>query len=309
LRYRVTHSTEYEYPEPVVLSYNVVRMQPRHHAAQSCLQFELDIEPEPASATERLDYFGNHTHCFCLQESHRRLAVLAKSEVRVPPRGPVYFVQQGAWERVRDTLHAPRDRDTIAAREFTFDSAYVFRSDELAVYALPSFAKGRPFLECVLDLTERIHREFEFLPGSTGVGTPSHEVLRSRRGVCQDFAHLQIGCLRSLGLAARYVSGYLVTTPPPSQRRLKGADVSHAWVSVFVPGLGWVDFDPTNGLMPSDGHITVAWARDYDEVGPSRGIVVGGKDQRLHVSVDVMPLVEDSAAADGDADPSAAPMS
>jgi transglutaminase-like putative cysteine protease len=150
--------------------------------------------------------------------------------------------------------------------------------------------EDQPFLQCVLNLTERIHRDFKFLPGSTKVGTPVLEVLENRRGVCQDFAHLQIGCLRSLGLAARYVSGYLVTTPPPGQERLAGADASHAWVSVFNPESGWIDFDPTNGLMPSDAHVTVAWARDYDDLGPIRGILVGGRRQRLQVSVDVVPI-------------------
>ncbi len=142
----------------------------------------------------------------------------------------------------------------------------------------------------MLDLTERIHSEFKFLPGATKVGTPVADVLRMRKGVCQDFAHVQLGCLRSLGFAARYVSGYIVTTPPPGQARLQGADVSHAWVSVFAPDLGWIDFDPTNGLIPSDGHITVGWARDYDDIGPVRGVVVGGRRQHLDVSVDVAPV-------------------
>jgi len=152
-------------------------------------------------------------------------------------------------------------------------------------------SRGRSFLQCVLDLTQRIHHDFEFLPGSTKVGTPVPEVLHNRRGVCQDFAHLQIGCLRSLGLAARYVSGYLATTPPPGQTRLTGATHLMPGVSVFEPDFGWIDFDPTNGVMPSDSHVTVAWGRDYDDLGPVKGILVGGRGQRLKVSVDVAPAL------------------
>jgi len=209
--------------------------------------------------------------------------------VEIIPTDQRDFSVGSPWEKVRDELLASRGRETRAAREFTFDSSYVIRSAELANYALASFAPGRPFLGCVLDLTERIHHEFEFLPGATKVGTPVADVLRMRKGVCQDFAHLQLGCLRSLGFAARYVSGYIVTTPPPGRPRLQGADVSHAWISVFAPDLGWIDFDPTNGLMPSDSHITVGWARDYDDIGPVRGVIVGGRHQHLDVSVDVAP--------------------
>jgi transglutaminase-like putative cysteine protease len=289
LRYRVTHSTRYDYVQPVSLSHNVVRLRPRNHGPQTCLRHRLTIVPSPAKRSERLDYFGNYSDYFCLQQSHRHLTIAAQSEVEVRPSARVDLAQGPSWEQVRELLRQALDPDTLSACEFTFDSPYVSRCDELASYARPSFAEGRPFLEGVLDLTKRINREFEFLPGSTTVGTPVLEVLRTRRGVCQDFAHLQIGCLRSLGLAARYVSGYLVTTPPPGKERLTGADVSHAWVSVFVPAAGWIDFDPTNGLMPSDGHILVAWGRDYSDVGPIQGILVGGRRHELQVSVDVVP--------------------
>jgi transglutaminase-like putative cysteine protease len=200
-------------------------------------------------------------------------------------------ISQGScWEQVLETIRSAPDAETIFARQFAFDSPYVPRSAELAAYAEASFITGRPFLECVLDLTQRIHKDFQFLPGSTKVETPVAEVLRTRRGVCQDFAHLEIGCLRSLGFSTRYVSGYIVTTPPPGKERLVGADVSHAWISVFSPDFGWMDFDPTNGVIPSDTHVTVAWARDYDDVGPVRGILIGGQRQKLEVSVDVVPI-------------------
>ncbi len=289
MRYRVTHSTRYDYAQPVSLSHNVVRLRPRNHGLHACLRHRLTIVPGAATRSERLDYFGNYSDYFCLQESHHHLTIAAQSEVEVRPPARVDLGQGPSWERVRELLQHALEPETLRASEFRFDSPYVARSAELAFYAQPSFAKDRPFLDSVMHLTQRIHDEFEFLPGSTTVGTPVLDVLGTRRGVCQDFAHLQIGCLRSLGLAARYISGYLVTTPPPGKPRLTGADVSHAWVSVFVPATGWIDYDPTNGLMPSDGHITVAWGRDYSDVGPIQGILVGGRRHRLHVSVDVLP--------------------
>jgi transglutaminase-like putative cysteine protease len=290
MRFRITHVTKYTYAGIVSLTHNIVRMRPRNHDLQSCVWHEMSVSPAPSNRSDGVDYFGNHTSYFSLQESHRQLAITARSEVEMSARGAVDVSHGSSWEQVREILLHESDSRTVSAREFSFDSPYASRSPELARYALPSFEEGKPFLQCVLGLTERIHRDFEFLPGSTRIGTPVLDVLRNRKGVCQDFAHLQIGCLRSLGVAARYVSGYLLTTPPPGQPRLAGADVSHAWVSVFSPEAGWVDFDPTNGLMPSDSHITVAWARDYDDLGPIRGILVGGRRQRLQVSVDVVPV-------------------
>ena len=289
MKYRVTHSTRYDYAQPVSLSHNIVRLHPRNHGPQTCLEHRLTIVPAPATRSDQLDYFGNYCDYFCLQQSHSQLTIAAQSEVEVIACTWADLSHGPSWEQVRyELLYAPTD-DALFAREFTFDSPHAVRSAELADYARLSFVEGRPLLEAAMDLTKRIHGDFKFLPGSTNVNTPVLEVLNMRKGVCQDFTHLQISCLRSLGLAARYVSGYLVTTPPPGQKRLTGADVSHAWVSVFSPEAGWVDFDPTNGVMPSDGHITIAWGRDYNDVGPIRGILVGGRRHRLHVSVDVVP--------------------
>ncbi|HTR65332.1 MAG TPA: transglutaminase family protein [Terriglobales bacterium] len=289
MRYHVTHTTRYEYVDAVTLSYNLVRLRPRDHGMQKSLSYELALSPTPAVSRERLDYFGNHAVWFSLQEPHTELTITARSEVQVDLVLQPDAAQSAPWEQVRETLLTVLNPQMLAAREFCFDSPYVARDAELADYARASFPQGRPLLQAVLDLTQRIHNEFGFVPGSTTVGTPVLDVLHNRRGVCQDFAHLQIGCLRSLGLAARYVSGYLATTPPPGQPRLAGADASHAWVSVFEPDFGWMDFDPTNGIIPSDSHVTVAWARDYDDVGPVKGILVGGRRQRLKVSVDVTP--------------------
>ena len=289
MKYRVMHSTRYDYAQPVSLSHNVVRLHPRNHGPQTCLEHRLTISPAPATRSDQLDYFGNYCDYFCLQQSHSQLTIAAQSLVEVNACNWADLSHGPSWEQVRDDLARAATEDSVFAREFTFDSPHAPRSAELSDYARSSFAEGRPLLEAAMDLTKRIHGDFKFLPGSTNVNTPVLEVLNMRKGVCQDFTHLQISCLRSLGLAARYVSGYLVTTPPPGRKRLTGADVSHAWVSVFSSAAGWVDFDPTNGIMPSDGHITVAWGRDYSDVGPIRGILVGGRRHRLHVSVDVAP--------------------
>jgi transglutaminase-like putative cysteine protease len=290
VRLRITHSTRYGYRQTVLLSHNVVRLRPRDNSTQIAEHHALSISPQPSTKSNGLDYFGNHVTWFNLQEPHSELTITAHSQVDVNLALRPDVSRSAPWEEVQGAL---RDSSTPAlrlARQFSLDSPYVQRAPAFVDYALPSFPAGQPYLQCVLDLTERIHRDFKFLPGSTSVGTPVSEVLRKRQGVCQDFAHLQISCLRSLGLAARYVSGYIVTTPLPGRPRLSGADVSHAWVSVFAPDFGWLDFDPTNGLMPSDGHITLAWARDYDDVGPVRGILIGGRQQEMEVSVDVVPV-------------------
>jgi transglutaminase-like putative cysteine protease len=287
--YQVVHKTKYEYADAVPLSHNLVRMRPREHGSQTCNWYKLTISPDPTIQSERSDYFGNSVSWFSLEAPHRQLLVEARSEVAVRLGLRPDLSQSSSWEQVREMLRAPTNRDLIGVKQFVFDSTYAKRSSHLAAYALRSFSPGRPFLECVLDLTKLMHAEFEYLPGSTRVDTPVLDVLTTKRGVCQDFAHLEIACLRSLGFAARYVSGYIATVSPPGTPRLTGADASHAWISVFSPDFGWVDFDPTNGTLPLDSHITVAWGRDYEDAGPIRGVLVGGQRQHLEVSVDVSP--------------------
>jgi transglutaminase-like putative cysteine protease len=290
VRYRITHTTQFGYEETIPLSHNVVRMRPREHSSQECLQYQLLISPVPAVRNEGFDYFGNHVTWFSLQEPHTALRIAAQSEVEVDPSAQHDMAHGPSWEQVLQVLAVAPDSETLAAREFTFESPHVPLMVELAEFARPSFESGRPFLQCVFDLTRRIHADFKFIAGSTEIDTEVLDVLRSKQGVCQDFAHLQTCCLRSLGFSARYVSGYIATEPPPGRERLTGADASHAWIGVFAPGSGWVDFDPTNGLMPSDGHITLAWGRDYDDVGPARGILIGGQRHWMDVSVDVAPV-------------------
>ena len=289
MAYEVTHRTEYRYPSTVSSSFGEIVMLPRELAGQSCLRSALTIEPEPHDLRERLDFFGNRTAYFAVLAPHTRLSVTATSLVRVRDRQVRPSAQaELPWEQARD---GSLDGDGLDVRQFVLDSPLVTISEQLAEYAAPSFPPGGPVLASVVDLSSRIHRDFEFLPGVTEVKTTIEEVFARRAGVCQDFAHVAIGCLRSLGLAARYVSGYLETRPPPGRARLAGADVSHAWVSVFLPGAGWADVDPTNDQLVNDRYVTTAWGRDYTDVPPLKGVIfTQGDVQDLRVSVDVIPV-------------------
>ena len=287
MKFNVTHVTEYFYGEPVPLCHNIVHLRPRETPRQEVLSHTLQVTPHPLVSSDRLDFFGNQATWFAIQEPHSQLRIVGRSLVDLKVFEPPTGFWWPAWEEVPRMLVQRRDKDLLEARQFTFESPHIALAPELADYARPSFAPGRPLLECVTELTQRIHREFTFDKQVTTIETPVLEVLQHRHGVCQDFAHLQIGCLRSLGLAARYVSGYLHTQPPPGKPRLVGTDASHAWVSVFFPDFGWMDFDPTNGVIPSSGHISLGWARDYSDISPVRGVVVGGRRHSLRVSVDV----------------------
>jgi transglutaminase-like putative cysteine protease len=289
LIYRVRHRTTYEYEDLVSVSHHIVRLTPRDLPKQTCQRSRLSVLPPPPATSAHFDYFGNSLTSFTLHEPHEYLVVEANSDLEVRSMGPPDFSGSPAWDIVREAMAGdPRD-EALEACQFVFDSQRVRSNPELAEYARESFPEGRPVLAAVLDLTRRIHQDFRFDKKATEVATPVQTFFEKRRGVCQDFAHLQIGCLRSLGLPARYVSGYLRTLPPPGRPRLIGADASHAWCSAWCPGSGWVDFDPTNNCVPSDGHITVAWGRDYSDVSPIYGVLLGGARHKLHVEVDVMP--------------------
>jgi transglutaminase-like putative cysteine protease len=240
--------------------------------------------------TERIDFFGNTATFATIEETHRELSVTAINVAEVAPVSPPPADQTPPWESVRDQLQSDRSPEVVAASQFVFDSPYVPVSDALASYAAPSFLAGRPILGAVLDLTRRIHAEFRYDTTATTIATPIKEVLAERHGVCQDFAHLQIGCLRSLGLAARYVSGYLVNTPPQGRPRLVGDEASHAWISFFCPGSGWIDVDPTNNQVPHDHHIILAWGRDYHDVSPIKGVILGGGNHTVKVTVEITPM-------------------
>jgi transglutaminase-like putative cysteine protease len=295
VRLGISHRTTYVYGDPVTTSHHEARLAPRESETQRTLAHELTITPVPEARRRRFDYFGNRAVHFSLSEPHRSLSVVAKSVVDLRPVRAPDLRATPAWESVRDRLKTDRRRDVLDAYAMTFDSNYVASAEPLADYAAPFLEAGRPLLEAVQELVTSIYREFKYDPRATEVSTPILEVLRDRRGVCQDFAHLAIGCLRSHGLAARYVSGYLLTRPPPGKTRLVGADASHAWFSTFVPEYGWVDFDPTNDVMPAGEHVTIAHGRDFGDVTPIRGVILGGGHHQLSVAVDVEALDETPA--------------
>ncbi len=300
MNYRVIHSTTFRHSKPVSLGHNLVHLTPRTDGRQTCLHSETVIEPAPTLIREQPDFFGNRAMYFTIEEPHDELKVKAVSRVAVAPvvawsrdHATTDPAATPSWEAALVSLEHDRSVEGLDARQFVFDSPYVRASADLAHYAAPSFAPGRPLLDAALDLMRRIHADFRYDPRATTLSTPLREVLALRRGVCQDFAHLQIGCLRSLGLAARYVSGYLRTTPPPGRPRLVGADASHAWLSVWCPGFGWTDLDPTNAQIPSEGHIVLAWGRDYDDVSPIKGVNLGGGRHSMTVEVDVAADTEE----------------
>lgn len=287
--YEVSHTTTYGYHTSAAISHHQIRLRPREHPRQKLLAHKLEIEPEPRDSSPRHDYYGNPLIFAAIEGAHTKLVIRSLFQVDVHPRATAFPAETPAWERVRDSIRGVQQGPALEASEFLFDSPLIKAGDDFASYAKPSFVKGRPVLEAILDLTARIHREFKFDPTATDVTTPVSQVLKERRGVCQDFAHLQIACLRSLGLPVRYVSGYLNTRPPPGEPKLAGADASHAWVSVYCDGMGWIDVDPTNNVIPNMEHITIAWGRDYSDVSPIRGVMVGSGGHSLKVAVDVIP--------------------
>ncbi|MES2407876.1 MAG: transglutaminase family protein [Pseudomonadota bacterium] len=291
MHYRVTHKTEYDYSENVGLSYNEARLLPRQTANQQCTHARIEVSPSVVDYRVREDFFGNRVAYFSIHQPHQRFIVTATSEVQITPReAQLDFAQGTDWESVSLALRQQRDPQTLDALQYTLDSPFITASQESAAYARESFTPGCGLLEAVHDLMVRIHNDFTYDPDFTTLATPLATVLEHRRGVCQDFAHLAIACVRTQGLAARYVSGYIETLPPPGKEKLVGSDASHAWFSVYIPELGWVDFDPTNNQIPVDQHIIVGWGRDYGDVTPLKGVIFGGGEHALAVSVDVRNL-------------------
>jgi len=288
--YRIVHRTTFKYKYPVSFGNHVAHLTPRPSLAHQSARSELRIQPHPATRSERVDYFGNPVSLFTVREPHRELVVEARSDVVLDSGKRAWPQQSMPWEEAAASLTTDLSHEGLDAYQFVFESPRIRKRPEFGSYALESFCAGRPMLDALLDLTARVHRDFRFDSKSTNVRTPAEEVFRKRRGVCQDFAHVQIACLRSLNLAARYVSGYLRTYPPPGKPRLVGADASHAWVAAYCPGLGWFDVDPTNNVVPSDGHVTLAWGRDYGDVSPLRGLILGGGSHIVKVGVDVEPV-------------------
>lgn len=289
-RYRVTHTTRYHYSEPVSQCQNEAHLRLRSTPRQYCEDDRLEVQPQPAVRQDRQDFFGNRVTYFAVQEPHVTLSVTAHGRVRIDAGESPELARSPAWETVPQCVAGAADPAGFEARQFLLESPLIADSPAVAAYAAPSFSSGRPVLEAVADLIGRIAAEFTYEPDVTSVATPIHVVLEQRRGVCQDFAHLVIGCLRNRRIPARYVSGYVETAPPDDQYELTGAAASHAWVSVYCPGQGWIDFDPTNNCIPCDQHISVAWGRDYGDVTPLKGVVTGGGEHSLEVTVSVERL-------------------
>ncbi len=288
--YALRHTTRYEYDLPVVHAHHLARLRPRQLSHQRVVSSELMMKPGAGSVTEKVDYFGNITDALEVSETHEVFGVTALSTVTTLPNAlseepPTGFI---TWEAAVSALE-----DTelyLREAELRYDSPLVRVHQVFKEYAAATFSPGRDLVECVEELNRRIYEDFKYEPAATDISTPLGQVMRERRGVCQDFAHVAVACLRSVGLAARYVSGYLETIPPPGKERLVGADASHAWAAVFIPGQGWLDFDPTNDVLPSERHIWVAWGRDFSDVSPLKGVVLGGGAHRLTVGVDVAPI-------------------
>lgn len=288
--YQVTHRTTFTYTQPVAISHHVLRLALRTHPRQYSLRSSLTIDPTPSVRSDGKDYFGNPLTHLTIQTPHSALVVETQTTVDVHKPEPLHLDQSLPWDQVTKQLQGATDSEILDAQQFLYDSPYVTIGDDTYDFVQECFPPGRPLLAGVMDLTSRIFRDFTYEGGVTDVSTPVKDVLTTKKGVCQDFAHLEIAALRSLGLPARYISGYLLTHPPEGQEKLVGADASHAWLSAWCPGLGWIDFDPTNNCIPSDEHITLAWGRDYGDVSPINGFMIGGGHHTPTVSVDVSPV-------------------
>jgi transglutaminase-like putative cysteine protease len=296
MNFEISHRTIYRYSAPVAQSYHLLHLTPRSHVRQTVLRHSLIIDPAPAAKTEFVDDFGNPASIITIEQDHTKLEIHSRSQVDVQAPSPVETSRTASWDDVAAQLRANLGAETFEAVQYTCPSRYIRATRDIYKFARPSFQEGRPLLQAVQDLTARIHREFKYQSGATDAATSVEEVLRIRRGVCQDFAHLEIACLRTLGLAARYVSGYLLTYPPEGQPKLVGADASHAWISVWSPEFGWIDFDPTNNLIPKEEHIAIAFGRDFQDVSPVSGVLLGGGEHDVEVAVDVNPIAESVAA-------------
>lgn len=288
MHYKILHTTRYTYFEPVSLCHNVARLIPRSTPWQTCRNVQIIIDPMPDIMEEYEDYFGNKVLYFAVQHEHKSLDVTVSSEIVKLRSGSleISFYVHMSREELRQQLAASR-YEYAEVLQYIPETPFTTVDSEIVDYASVSFTPGRSVFEATRELMERIHADFQFQPGFTTISTPLSELMRERKGVCQDFAHLGIACLRSMGLPARYVSGYIETLPPDGKEKLSGVDASHAWFSLFIPGVGWIDFDPTNNQLPGDQHLVLGWGRDYSDINPLKGIIVSSGPHQLAVSVDV----------------------
>lgn len=288
-RFQIRHSTHYKYARRVTHCYNLANVVPRNTQRQRCLSNRISVSPRPAITRKHTDYFGNEACHFEVQRTHKELVITSESEVQIEDHDRELNLDLGySFQETLDYLRQTKTQQVLDATEFILNSPMIVRSEALADYARPSFEPGRSLKACVSELTSRIFNDFAYDPEFTTIATPLSEVLEHKRGVCQDFAHLQVGCLRSMGIPAKYVSGYIETLPAPGEEKLVGADATHAWVAYFSPNEGWVEFDPTNDKPANSQHIVTALGRDYYDVTPVKGVIFGGGESPiLSVSVDV----------------------
>jgi transglutaminase-like putative cysteine protease len=293
--FEVSHKTTYHYTAPVAQANHLVHLAPRPHERQRVMHHCIDVSPAPASRNDFTDYFGNPASTVAIERSHSELMIHSKSVVEVNAPAAVDLAASMPWDKLVHDLAPPKRIAELDAAQFLMPSPNTAITKDLIDFAGPSFTAGRPVLECARDLTHRIFTEFAYDGAATDIATTTDELLKIRRGVCQDFAHLLIASMRAYGLPARYVSGYLLTHAPEGKERYIGADASHAWVSVWSPGAGWVDFDPTNDLIPRDEHVTIAYGRDFQDVSPVTGVLLGGGAHEADVAVDVTPIEKQAA--------------
>jgi len=288
MNYRIIHKTEYKYQEEVTLCHNIARLIPRTTVKQVCRRSDLQIDPQPEIINEYEDFFGNKVVYFGIQKTHAKLTVTVTSEIykndQVSMQLPFYG--NTSWEDVPQIL-MQQQIEYIDARQYIYETPMTASSDEIRKYASVSYTPRRPLFDATKDLMQRIYSDFKFESGQTSIATPLSEVMQKKKGVCQDFAHIAIACVRSMGLPARYMSGYIETLPPIGQEKLVGVDASHAWFAVYIPSVGWVEFDPTNNVIPSDQHLVIGWGRDYEDINPLKGIILSNGEHELKVSVDV----------------------
>ena len=288
--YSVKHTTTYIYHETVPLCHNLAMLTPRDTPYQTCRSFQLDISPVAEIIDEYVDFFGNKVFYFVVEQEHEKLSVTTTSVVeKATQEWKGKAVSDQSWESVRDMLRSATG-NKIHEKQFAIPADMTIPSGAIKQYASQSFTPQRPLFEAASDLMRRIYTDFKYTAGFTTISTPLSVVMEERKGVCQDFAHLGIACLQSMGLAAKYISGYLETIPPPGKEKLTGTDASHAWFSVYIPEMGWIDFDPTNNKIPDEQYIVIGWGRNYFDIVPLRGVIMSSDQHRLLVSVDVKRL-------------------
>ncbi|MBU2929314.1 transglutaminase family protein [Winogradskyella psychrotolerans] len=288
------HKTKYSYEHGASFCHNITTIKPKSFAGQTLLDYHLEITPTPTDISERLDFFGNSVTRFSIQQHHKELVVIARSIVErnyEEQFDEVQFLKAKKVTVAETKAHLKQiDSEIIDVRQFVMPSPLITNGNEnIAAYASLSFKPERSFYEATYELMQRIYTDFDFVPGFTNIATPLKEVMAAKKGVCQDFAQIAIACVRSMGLPAKYVSGYIETVPPEGKEKLIGTDASHAWFSVYIPTYGWVDFDPTNNQIPKNQHIVVAHGRDYYDVPPLKGVIYSMGKNTMEVSVDLRP--------------------